>query len=170
MYLRFLPNAMNNLIDIFTQNLFVKFITSSVLIVFWMFYNWNEDIIKWILIIYFLDMIFWVARAIKLKQFSSKEFFKWICKIIVYFTLMAIGSLLDKVLNLWCLVLTSVFSFLIITDSISILENLQLLWFNVPTFLVKYLKVTRENLEKRFLKNEVPLNKQDMKNIEEKQN
>lgn len=87
----------------------------------------NEQLLVVVAFIYIADMVCGVLRALKLKQFSSKQFIKGIFKAFVYAILIVIGVSLDKVLHTGSLITGMTFAFIIITDSISIIENLHLL-------------------------------------------
>jgi phage-related holin len=64
--------------------------------------------------------------------------------------LLFIARFFDQTFHLPDIVLGFMYAFLIGTDSISILENLSKLGFNVPIRLVKYLEVFIEKKEKNL--------------------
>lgn len=92
------------------------------------------------------DTITGFAKAYKNNMVSSSGFFRFALKILIYFILLATGSILDHVLPIHNTLkaLTVVSSFLAITEAISILENIADLGYAVPTKLVSLLKITRK--------------------------
>lgn len=106
-------------------------------------YSPNEVLIKIVVFLYLADLILWVVKAVKYKIFSSFQFWRWVFKLAVYWILLAIWFSVDKALP-FEFVLSLMFSFIIITDASSILENLEQLWFRTPTFLRRILQIHKE--------------------------
>lgn len=138
----------------FATNLIPKWIASFFTVLYGIIVNWNETIVWLIFLLYFIDLFTWVASAIYRREFESRKFFMGCTKLLVYGIFAAIGVALGQTLGLGNVFLSGIFSFILITDSISILENLDKLWYATPVFLKKYLKVAQENLEKKYLPNE----------------
>lgn len=92
------------------------------------------------------DTITGFAKAYKNHVISSSGFFRFALKIVIYFILLATGSILDHVLPIHSSLkaLTVVSSFLAITEAISILENIADLGYAVPSKLISLLKLTRK--------------------------
>ena len=124
----------------FFQNWLVKLTTSFFTILLWLITNWNEFIIWSIFLIYFIDLFTWVWCAIYNRNFQSRKFFMWCTKLLVYWIFMVIGVTVWQTLHIWNALLSSIFWFILVTDSISIIENLEKLWYNTPFVLKKYLK------------------------------
>ena len=93
------------------------------------------------------DTITGFSKAYKNHAISSAGFFRFALKIVIYFILLATGSILDYVLPIHSALraLTVVSSFLAITEAISILENISALGYGVPSKLVSLLKLTRKS-------------------------
>lgn len=124
----------------FLQNTLPKLIASFFSILLGLITNWNEFIIWCIFLIYFIDFFTGVWCALYNKEFQSRKFFMWCTKLLVYAIFMVIWVSVWQSLNLWNALLSWIFGFILITDSISILENLEKMWFTTPTWLKKYLK------------------------------
>lgn len=135
----------------FATNLISKWIASFFTVLYGIIVNWNETIVWLIFLLYFIDLLTWVASAIYKREFESRKFFMWCTKLLVYGIFASIWVALGQTLWLGNIFLSGIFSFILITDSISILENLDKLWYATPVFLKKYLKVAQENLEKKYL-------------------
>jgi phage-related holin len=129
----------------FSWNLFTKFSISFITMLIWFITEWNWFIIWCIFMIYLIDLFTWVWKALYLWEFESRKFFMWCTKLLIYWIFMVISVSVWQVLFIWNSLLSWVFWFILITDSISILENLELLWYNTPTWLKKYLKVYNDN-------------------------
>ena len=129
----------------FIVDILHKFTVSFFTILFWLIVHWNWFIIWSILLIYFIDLVTWTTMAIKNREFESRKFFMWCTKLLTYWIFMVIAVTVWQVLYVWNILLSWVFWFILVTDSISILENLEKLWYNTPTWLKKYLKVYNSN-------------------------
>ena len=106
----------------------------------WVFiFGDNVHFVYVILLLILIDTSTGVWKAAKARIVSSKGFFKFTAKVLVYLMLLATAALIDKSLPVH-FSLTLMGSFLAITEAISILENIAILGFPVPTKLVKVLK------------------------------
>lgn len=92
-----------------------------------------------ILILISFDTVTGVWKAAQAGNVSSRGFFKFAAKILVYFILLGTAATIDRALPVH-FSLTVMGSFLAITEGISILENVSLLGFPVPERLMKTLK------------------------------
>lgn len=110
----------------------------------------NQEIIKILLAVYAIDAVCGVARAVRARQFSSNRLIRGAFKLAVYFTLVFLGAALDRALHTGQVITHLMFAYIIVTDSISILENLHLMGFNVPDGLVKFLRVSQTRINKKF--------------------
>lgn len=107
-------------------------------------------VLKAILALYFIDFLTWFVLALRDRTVSSFKFFRGALKLGVYMILLFIAKVFDNTFHLPDIFIGFMYAFIIGTDSISILENLSKLWFNVPIRLVKYLEVFIEKKEKDF--------------------
>lgn len=134
----------------FFDNIMVKSVATFFTTVYWLIVTWNETIIWLIFLLYFIDLFTGVASALYKKEFESRKFFMWCTKLLIYWIFAVIGISLWQVLWMWNFFLTWILAFIIITDSSSILENLEKLWYTTPLFLRKYLKVAQKNLNDKY--------------------
>lgn len=138
----------------FFQDTLYKLIASFFSILFWLIFDWNEFIIWAIFLIYSIDLFTGVACAVIKKNFQSREFFKWLTKLLTYWIFMVIAVSVGKALFIWNSLLSWVFGFILITDSISILENLEKMGYNTPYWLKYFLKDYQEKLKSNKKENE----------------
>lgn len=111
-------------------------------------YNWlfgihTEAIIVLISLV-ILDTITGMMKAIKCYDgISSKGFFRLCVKFSVYAIMVANCSLLDKALPI-TFAASTMFSFLSVTEGISIMENLSSMGFPIPSKITKMLYTMRK--------------------------
>lgn len=138
----------------FFQSVLPKLVVSFFSILTWLILDWNEFIIWSIFLIYFIDLITGVWYALYSKDFQSRKLFAWCTKLLVYAIFMIIAVSVWNGLYIWNSLLSWIFGFILVTDSISIVENLEKLWYNTPFVLKKYLKDYQETLKNNKLDNE----------------
>lgn len=134
-----------------------KFIFAGIL---WLLASWIT--IHWTLVdvfitLFILDLITWVIKASWFRIMNSRAFFKWCTKLLVYGLFIILWEAIDVTfINLSDemfieslfgitipshLFLTWVLSYIIYTDFVSILENIEALWFHqvrpIKSFLTK---------------------------------
>jgi toxin secretion/phage lysis holin len=124
---------------------FIKGMVSAALAVNDMCFFPNTETVGIIFTLIIFDTITGFLKAFKRNEVSSSGFFRFALKLLVYFILLATGSILDKVLPLPGLfsALTVMASFLAITEALSILENIAGLGYAVPAKLISLLKFTK---------------------------
>lgn len=106
----------------------------------------SQETLTVIFILIIFDTVTGFAKAFKNHDVSSSGFFRFALKILVYFILLATGSILDHVVQISGVsALTIVSAFLAITESLSILENIAGLGYAVPAKLVSLLKLTKRS-------------------------
>lgn len=105
--------------------------------------NWVYGAQKEALMVVFalviMDTITGTLKAIKRKDLKSCGFFRFAAKIVIYLILMATASLVDKVLPIQ-FGAAIMYSFLAVTEAISILENVTILGWPVPSRLINMLR------------------------------
>ena len=117
---------------------------SGVAIVPWMWlFGTHAELVVCVFSLVLLDTVTGAWKAAKLGQLSSKGFFRFATKLVVYLILMATGSIVDKTMPIEFSI-TIMGTFLAITESISVLENVAKLGFPVPTRLVRMLREQNE--------------------------
>ncbi len=105
-------------------------------------YNWlfeDPQIFAAVYILIIFDTISGFSVACKSKTVTSRDFFRSIIKGFVYFIMIITGRIVDKVVPL-TFASTIIESFLVITEGLSILENLNKLGFPIPNKLLNILK------------------------------
>lgn len=127
------------IIDFFHVKIVLAFLFAYLASVF----KGNYDILVSLYLMILIDTITGVYVAIRAQTVSSRGFYRVAIKCLVYFAMLLISRLVDKhcPLNLSSTIMDS---FLVITEAISILENLGKLGFPVPTKLLAMLKITKD--------------------------
>lgn len=95
-----------------------------------------------IAIIFLIDFLTGVTKALYNKNFSSEKFRKTIPKVISYVAVLAIAMTLDYYFELNVLV-TGCGTFIIITEATSIIENVNE-FVSIPDVLTKFLESKKE--------------------------
>lgn len=142
----------NTIVVSFFESAFLKTIIASLAGVVGLLLDGNEKVITLILVVYLVDVVTGVIKSIKQRDFSSRKFFYAAVKLVVYGIMGVIGVGLDRVFFSGSMFLSFFFAYILVTDAISVLENLDQLGFDVPVFFVKFLRVRKERLYERFLK------------------
>lgn len=120
-----------------------------------------------LLILIGLDTITGIAAALKYKRFNSKGMQKLIKKIITYSTAIVTVRLLEiGILSLYetTLLTQIIVAFLVITEAISVLENLAILGVPIPNSLLTFLL---KNIKIPGLENVMGINKGEQNEIAE---
>ena len=108
-------------------------------------YIWNEELFHIIVILFIIDWVLWTMKAIKHSLFTSHWFFRWIYKVLALSILLYLWYSLDTVLP-YDFALSLMFAFIVITDVSSILENLEDIWVEVPSFLRRALSIHKHKI------------------------
>lgn len=108
-----------------------------------------HDKVSLVLAFVALDTITGVLKSHKKHTLSSSGFFRFALKILVYFVLLATGSLLDKAIPVteYVSALSVMVAFLCITEALSVLENISDLGYSVPTKIISVLRLAKDQLE-----------------------
>jgi len=116
----------------------IKFISGLILSgLCWAFdYDFGILIVMFTLIM--IDTITGVWYAIKTKTVKSRGFYRVAIKMTMYFIMLLVASIVDKFIPL-NIAFKMLQSFLVITEAISIFENIGKLGFPVPTVLLSKL-------------------------------
>jgi len=150
---------MNNYTKMFTTNIDrllgdsneIKLIVGCILAFFGGIFDGRSEIIIAIVLIYLADFLSGITKQFfKDKEFigweegykniKSSRIFKGIIKLFIYGVFLIIGRGMDIMLMTNTFFLSLFFVFIFLTDSISVLENLRELGFDVPVQVVDYLK------------------------------
>lgn len=138
------------ILSTFNTHLKTKSITAIFVALFERIIEWNEILILLIFSLYFIDLLLWIIRALKRREFCLTKFFWWASKILIYWIFILIWVSLDEALHLWNLFIWSIFAFIIITDTLSILVSLDKLWYDTPIFIRNYLLQYKKTLDEKF--------------------
>lgn len=134
-------------VNTFTQDVWIKSIWAITMIFINTALVWKEILIFIMFLMYFIDFLVWLALAFKLTTFDLKKFFFWTSKILIYWIYLVMWTALWEILQLWNFFTLTIIWFTVATDSISILRKLDLLWYETPVFLTKYLISYKKKLE-----------------------
>lgn len=94
-----------------------------------------------------IDLITGILKAFKNRDFKSSKMREGIIKVIAELLGIIFGALLDKFFGI-NIFMVSIEFLLIATQGLSIIENLALLGFNVPTFIAERLRDVQDNANK----------------------
>jgi len=135
-----IPSVLHNLEVTFFDSAPVKLIIACFASIISLITNWNRDLIFLMFLFYFIDLITWSILATKKWEFNSSRFFVGVTKIIVYMIYLTIAVSTDMIIHFNWIFLYAVLSMILVTDSISILENLKWIWYKVPIWYLNNLK------------------------------
>lgn len=125
---------------VLTDNFVIKFFLWIWAVFMNEIYSANEILINWIIVLYLIDLFLWVKKALKHKIFSSRQFFKWATKIVVYWLFLYVWFLVDQAT--WIdYITTLLLVFMLTTDWASIFENLEELGYDVPQPIIQLFKL-----------------------------
>jgi toxin secretion/phage lysis holin len=105
----------------------------------WIF-NGETQILVSVYVLILLDTTTGAAYAAKTKTISSRGIYRTAVKCLVYFVMLTVGRIVDKHAPIQ-FAAPIMDSFLVMTEALSILENLAKLGFPVPTKLMQKLHV-----------------------------
>ena len=106
-------------------------------------FNNQYNVLIGLFILIALDTLTGVWCAIRTKEVSSRGFYRATVKCLVYFIMLLVARIVDKSVPLpFASIIMD--SFLVITESISILENIGKLGFMVPQVLISKLKALQK--------------------------
>lgn len=100
-----------------------------------------------LLITFVSDFISGIAKAIKNKNFKSSKLRGCVSKFLCYISSVIIGIVIEILFNIPALKIIT--SFLIITETISVIENMNELGVKIPEKIVNLLKGNVENEKKK---------------------
>ncbi len=133
--------------QIISENTFLKLWTGFLVYFIERFIVPDKHLLMIIVVIYVADMVTGSTKALMVHNFSSRRFFRWLLKLGVYWILLLVAFGLDAVILDQHIFTSITIAFIVINDAVSILENLNELWFQTPLFLQKFLK----NYSERFI-------------------
>lgn len=106
----------------------------------WVFHGVNSDALMVVYALVILDTVTGFMVACENKEVSSSGFFRFAGKVFIYMILLATAALVDRSLPSK-VAMSVMYAFLSVTEGISILENLGILGYPVPSALIKKFKI-----------------------------
>lgn len=140
---------LKNLYEAIVDHALLKFLVAIILSMNDWFFHPHHDVITVVSVFILLDTTTGLLKAHRNHNISSSGFFRFALKFVVYFSLLATGSLLDKVLPGTDILsfLSIMGAFLSLTESLSVLENVAGLGYAVPTKILSTLRLARKQFE-----------------------
>lgn len=89
--------------------------------------------------LYLIDLVTGALKALKHEEFQSGKFFKGATKLLVYGIFLWIAASIDKAIDHGNAFAWAMMFYIIVTDSVSIIENLDALGYETPNWIRKYL-------------------------------
>jgi len=110
----------------------------------WLF-DPRGDLITAVTALVVFDTMTGFLKALKAHNVSSSGFFRFVTKFIVYFILLGTAAIIDKVMptDMFVSALALMAGFLVLTESLSIMENIAGMGYSVPSKLVKFLRLAK---------------------------
>lgn len=124
----------------------VKIVLSGLSFVGEFVFGAHKEALLVVFLLIILDTITGLIKASKKKEVSSRRFYTFASKLLVYTILMACASLVDKAIPI-ALAMPVIYTFLAATEGISIMENLSELGYPVPISIISRLKVMKKDEE-----------------------
>jgi len=124
----------------------IKVVLSIISFVGEFIFKAHEQALLTVFLLIVLDTLTGVIKAAKAKKLGSREFFRVAIKLVIYSILMACASLVDKALPL-VIAMPIMYTFLAVTEGISILENIGESGFPVPNQILNKLKVMQKEIK-----------------------
>ena len=149
---------LENFLQFFQIKMLLSFIISSWVWFIWHLtyfislanqFHWKQIFVM--LFFVFIDTLTWVIWAWKNRNINSKDFRDlWLSKLFVYWLVWGLFFMLDQVLSLQWVITLFITSFIVITELISILENLVKMWYwrYIPSWIIEKLKAKLEEINK----------------------
>lgn len=110
----------------------------------------HKYVIGLMVLLYMVDFGLGLLRSMINKKASSKRAFKGGLKLFGYVIMLLVGHACDTALHTPGVFFMLFMAFILISDSISILENAYLLGFNVPIWIIQYLHVAQHNIQEKI--------------------
>lgn len=142
-----LKNVLDTILDFWP----IKFVVAVLLSVDKFCFAPYHDKVTIVVAFIALDTLTGVLKAYKQHNLSSSGFFRFAIKLLVYFVLLATGSLLDKAVPVtdYISAFSVLVAFLALTESLSVLENISDLGYSVPTRIISALKLAKDQLDNK---------------------
>lgn len=133
------------------DNFLIKFFIGILLAVLTKVYGQYTELINMMLILFVIDFMLGLFRSIINKRTSSQRAFVGGLKFLGYCILLYVGHAMDLAIHMEGVFTAFFLGFILLRDSISIIENLHLLGFNVPIQVVQYLHIAQTRLQEKLM-------------------
>lgn len=137
-----------DILEKITSNIDIKLVLSGLSFIGEFIFKAHQEALLTVFILIILDTVTGLIKAAKNKEVASRGFFRVTVKVLIYAILMAVASLVDKTLPI-AMAMPIMYTFLAVTEGISILENISASGFPVPTKIVDMLKSVKKDAESK---------------------
>ena len=134
----------------FTSSVWIKSVSTIWVMLIQLIIVWNELLLAFVVILYFIDLILGLVVALKDREFNLPTLWRGAFKILIYWIFILIWTALDEWLQFLAVFSSIMFWFILTTDSLSILKKIRDLWFNTPMFIEKYLISYKNKLDENL--------------------
>lgn len=141
--MHFQPKNLKSLFENIGDHVWLKSMFALLAVGFDWVYGADKHYLYAIASLIIFDTVTGFFLACKRGELSSYGFYRFSAKVLVYFIMTATCKLMDKVLEVE-IASPIMFSFLAITEGISVLENVASLGFPLPKRIHKYMKIFKE--------------------------
>lgn len=126
--------------ETFFKNIILKIFAAMWTYIVVDFIEPNRQMFLILLIVYWLDFITGIRKALSASSFSSARFFRGALKLGVYIALIFLWHSVDQAAWTGSIFLNAMFIFCLATDASSVIENLNDLWYKTPAPFQRFLK------------------------------
>lgn len=140
-----LPSITKTAVATFSDNAMLKFLGAGIAGLAGTLTNGNEQIVTAIFTLYVIDLITGALKALKRREFQSGKFFKGATKLLVYGVFLWVAVAIDTAIGYGRSFSWAMMFYIVLTDAISIIENLDALGFETPDWIRRYLLDAKKN-------------------------
>lgn len=140
--------------SIFTVNCYsaIKLGIASTFAFFMTYYQSAPDALRnlwiWLIILFVTDTVLGLSHAIVCGRLSSNGLRSGASKFLSYMALILVGASIDCMMRVPYIVSNIITGYIILTETVSIVENIKKLGVPVPNFIDKLIKRIMENIER----------------------
>jgi len=137
--------SIKDILATIVDNWLIKFVLGALIGINDWIFSPKQNTVAIVMAFIALDTISGFLKAVKSGTVSSSGFFRCGLKLLVYTILLAAGALLDRVSSVGAIIsaLSVTATYLSVTETISVCENITALGFKTPQNLMKILRVTQ---------------------------
>ncbi len=97
--------------------------------------------------LYAIDFATGAAKALKRREFQSGKFFKGATKLLVYGIFLWVAVSIDTAIGKGNVFSWAMMFYIVVTDSVSIIENLDALGYQTPSWIRTYLLDAKKKMD-----------------------